>query len=54
VRQNETQDDRRARERADITARVARFKSTQERFAREREDYAVQIWRKALGGDAAE
>jgi hypothetical protein len=54
VRQNETQDERRARERADITARIARFKSTQERFAQEREDYAVRTWKNAQRGEAAE
>ncbi|BAM89760.1 hypothetical protein S58_37680 [Bradyrhizobium oligotrophicum S58] len=52
--QNEAQDDRRAKERADIAARIARFKSTQERFAQEREDYASQAWRKAHRGEAAE
>ncbi|MGJ4947258.1 hypothetical protein [Bradyrhizobium sp. HKCCYLS20291] len=50
----ETQDDRRARERAEITARIAQFRSTQERFAREREEYASQAWRKAQLGEAAE
>ena len=48
------QDDRRAKERADIAARIARFKSTQEKFAQEREDYASQAWRKAHRGEAAE
>jgi hypothetical protein len=54
VGQNQAQDDRRAKERADITARIARFTSTQEKFAREREEYASQAWRKAHRGDAAE
>jgi chorismate mutase len=54
VAQRETQDDRRTQERAEITARIARFKSTQERFAREREEYARQAWRKAQRGEAAE
>ncbi|UFZ05594.1 hypothetical protein LQG66_04560 [Bradyrhizobium ontarionense] len=52
--QNETQDDRRAQERADITARIAVFKSTQEKFAREREEFASRAWRKANRGEAAE
>ncbi|MGC2779950.1 MAG: hypothetical protein WA418_30355 [Bradyrhizobium sp.] len=52
--QNETRDDRRAQERADITARIARFKSTQDKFAREREEYASRAWRKAHRGEAAE
>lgn len=54
VGQNETRDDRRAQERADITARIARFKSTQDKFAREREEYASRAWRKAHRGEAAE
>ncbi|XUM21243.1 hypothetical protein ACRAVF_28390 [Bradyrhizobium oligotrophicum S58] len=54
MRQNETQDDRRANERAEITARIARFKSTQEKFAREREEYARLAWKKAQRGEAAE
>jgi hypothetical protein len=35
------QEDRLARERAEIAARVASFKATQEKFEREREDYFV-------------
>jgi hypothetical protein len=54
VAQKEKQDDRRAQERADIAARIARFRSTQEKFAREREEYASSAWRSALGGEAAE
>ncbi|MGJ4889848.1 hypothetical protein [Bradyrhizobium sp. HKCCYLR20261] len=54
MRHNEKQDDRRSQERADIAARVARFKSTQEKFAREREAYASQTWKKAQRGEAAE
>jgi len=50
----ETQDDRRAQERADIAARIARFRSTQEKFAREREEYASRAWRQARRGEAAE
>jgi hypothetical protein len=34
-------DDRRAREREEIALRVARFKATQEKFEREREEYFV-------------
>ena len=48
------EDDRRAKERADITARIARFKSTQEKFAREREEYANLAWEKARRREAAE
>jgi hypothetical protein len=54
VGHDETQDDRRTQERAEITARIARFKSTQEKFAREREAYARQAWSKAQRGEAAE
>ena len=50
----ETQDDRRAQERAEIVARIARFRSTQEKFAREREEYASRAWRTARRGEAAE
>ena len=35
------QEDRLARERKEIAARVARFKATQEKFEREREEYCV-------------
>jgi hypothetical protein len=35
------QQDRLAREREEITARVASFKATQEKFEREREEYFV-------------
>jgi hypothetical protein len=34
-------------EREEIIARVATFKATQERFARERETYATATWKKA-------
>jgi hypothetical protein len=34
-------------EREQIIARVAKFKATQERFARERETYATATWTKA-------
>ncbi len=53
VGQNED-DDRRAQERADISARIARFKSTQEKFAREREEFANLAWEKARRREAAE
>jgi hypothetical protein len=33
------EDDRRAREREEIVARVASFKATQEKFRREREEF---------------
>jgi hypothetical protein len=33
------QEERRAQERAEITARIATFKATQEKFAREREEF---------------
>lgn len=32
-----------AKEREDIAARIAKFKATQERFAREREEYAESV-----------
>jgi len=35
------EDDRRAREREEIAARVASFKATQEKFERERDEYFV-------------
>jgi hypothetical protein len=35
------QEDRRAREREEIEARVAAFRATQEKFKREREEYFV-------------
>ena len=35
------QQDRAASERKEIAARIARFKATQEKFAREREEYFV-------------
>ena len=36
-------EERLARERAEIAARVARFKETQQKFEREREDYCLQM-----------
>lgn len=41
-----------AREREDIAARVAKFKATQDRFMREREEYAAAAWRKASPGNS--
>ncbi|MGJ4939243.1 hypothetical protein [Bradyrhizobium sp. STM 3843] len=46
--------ERLVREREEITARVARFKATQERFAREREQYATVTWAKAGKNERAE
>jgi hypothetical protein len=42
--------DRLAREREEITARVANFKATQERFEREREEYFVATLENARNG----
>lgn len=39
--------DRRAEERAEIAARVASFKATQEKFEREREEFFVTTLEKA-------
>jgi hypothetical protein len=39
--------DRRTREREDIAARVARFRATQERFEREREEFCTTTLEKA-------
>lgn len=39
--------DRRAQEREDIAARVARFRATQERFEREREEFCTTTLEKA-------
>ena len=36
-----------ANEREEITARIAKFRAMQERFAREREAYATATWKKA-------
>jgi chorismate mutase len=44
------QQDRLAREREEIAARVAHFKATQEKFAREREEYFVTTLETARGG----
>jgi hypothetical protein len=44
-----------AKEREDIAARVAQFRATQERFAREREEYAESVlqrsWMKTWSRD---
>jgi hypothetical protein len=46
MRMTEKQD-RRAEERAEIAARVASFKATQEKFEREREEFFVTTLEKA-------
>lgn len=51
--QNERQD-RRAKEREDITARVSKFKAMQQRFEQEREAYAAAAWTKALTNPSPE
>jgi len=43
----EQQRERLAKERAEIAARVARFKATQEKFERERDEYFVATLRNA-------
>lgn len=40
--------ERRTEERDEINARIAQFKATQERFTREREQFATATWKKAL------
>jgi hypothetical protein len=45
------QQDRRVREREEIAARVARFKATQERFKREREEYFFTTLQSARRGE---
>jgi hypothetical protein len=47
------QQDRRAREREEIAARVAIFKATQEKFKREREEYYFATLDNARHGDNA-
>jgi hypothetical protein len=44
------QEDRLAREREEITARVASFKATQEKFERERDEYFVTTLENARCG----
>ncbi|MBN8987388.1 MAG: hypothetical protein J0H42_04025 [Rhizobiales bacterium] len=44
------QEDRLARARAEIAARVASFKATQEKFEREREEYYAATLGKAWSG----
>ncbi|WP_213775420.1 hypothetical protein [Bradyrhizobium sp. dw_78] len=44
------QKDRLARAREEIAARVARFKATQEKFEREREQYCTTTLENALNG----
>ncbi len=41
------QEERRAQEREEITARIASFKATQEKFAREREEYFLTTMQNA-------
>ena len=43
----EQQQERLAKERAEIAARVANFKATQEKFERERDEYFVSTMRNA-------
>ena len=45
----EQQLERLAKERAEIAARVASFKATQEKFERERDEYFVTTLRNATG-----
>jgi hypothetical protein len=45
------QQERMARDRAEIAARVASFKATQERFERERDEYFVTTLRNARGAE---
>jgi hypothetical protein len=45
------QQDRRAREREEIAARVASFKATQEKFKREREEYFFTTLQSARHGE---
>ena len=40
---------RRAQEREEIAARIAKFKATQERFERERKEFFVSTWRRLRG-----
>lgn len=51
VAANDERQERRTEEREQITARIAQFKATQERFAREREEYATTTWKKASRGE---
>jgi hypothetical protein len=40
------------REREEIAARVARFRATQEKFQREREEFVSHTWQKIRKGEA--
>lgn len=51
TRKNERQE-RLAKEREDIAARIAKFKATQDRFMRERQEYAAAAWRRASPKDS--
>ncbi|HEY2245877.1 MAG TPA: hypothetical protein VGH70_00385 [Bradyrhizobium sp.] len=48
----EQQQERLARERAEIAARVANFKATQQKFERERDEYFVTTLRDACAAGA--
>jgi hypothetical protein len=45
------EEERKARERDEITARVAAFRATQEKFKREREEYFVSTMKNARKAD---
>jgi len=45
------QEERRAQEREEITARIASFKATQEKFEREREEYFLTTMQSARRRD---
>ena len=45
------QEERRAQEREEITARIASFKATQEKFQREREEYFLTTMENARKAD---
>ena len=47
----EQQQERLAQQRAEIAARVASFKATQEKFERERDEYFVTTLRNARAGE---
>ena len=47
------QEDRLARAREEIAARIANFKATQEKFERQREEYFVTTLENARNGSAA-
>jgi hypothetical protein len=51
TRKNERQE-RLAKEREDIAMRIAKFRATQDRFMRERQEFAAAAWRKASSDDS--